>query len=395
MLGPWRDRVEHVALGGDRTAVARVLEARADLAWLQPLALERFFDVPSRACVCSRRCRTSSTPRRWSRSRSNRSGGRRSRRRAESLSRLSTSGCCRARRGRPSRTAPVPRPWTTRTSRGPASAASSTNDADGLARLLRALAAHVELVGDVAARGRDDAHRRLGSSGSRRVRDGTQPRERDAQRDGRAGPTTSASSPSIAAIVPRTPERRRLDRVAGRERRRSAAAARRARAAPAPPARRASEAAPSRRSRSRSARARPVRRRACARAGGRRGSPRAAPRAPRAPSARSRCGLRDRALALAPPPRRAPPRSRPRAPRSRARAPRAQPAGLARARRAAASRSSAAARSAASASASSSAIRSRSGATRPRASATTAASRPSRSAVCSACEVPGRPSAMR
>ncbi len=45
VLGPWRDRVQHVALGGDRTAVSRVLEARADLAWLQPLALERFFDV--------------------------------------------------------------------------------------------------------------------------------------------------------------------------------------------------------------------------------------------------------------------------------------------------------------------------------------------------------------
>ena len=45
VLGPWRDRVEHVALGGDRSAVSRVLESRADLGWLQPLALERFFDV--------------------------------------------------------------------------------------------------------------------------------------------------------------------------------------------------------------------------------------------------------------------------------------------------------------------------------------------------------------
>ena len=45
VLGPWRDRVQHVALGGDRSAVSRVLESRADLAWLQPLALERFFDV--------------------------------------------------------------------------------------------------------------------------------------------------------------------------------------------------------------------------------------------------------------------------------------------------------------------------------------------------------------
>jgi hypothetical protein len=45
VLEPWRDRVEHVALGGDRSAVSRVLTSRADLAWLQPLALERFFDV--------------------------------------------------------------------------------------------------------------------------------------------------------------------------------------------------------------------------------------------------------------------------------------------------------------------------------------------------------------
>ncbi|HWL33001.1 MAG TPA: acVLRF1 family peptidyl-tRNA hydrolase [Gaiellaceae bacterium] len=46
VLESWRGRVEHVALGGDRSAVTRVLESRADLAWLQPLALERFFDVP-------------------------------------------------------------------------------------------------------------------------------------------------------------------------------------------------------------------------------------------------------------------------------------------------------------------------------------------------------------
>jgi len=46
VLGPWRERIEHVALGGDRAAVSRVLEARADLAWLEPLAVERFFDVP-------------------------------------------------------------------------------------------------------------------------------------------------------------------------------------------------------------------------------------------------------------------------------------------------------------------------------------------------------------
>jgi hypothetical protein len=46
VLGPWRERVERVALGGDRSAVSRVLESRPELAWLQPLALERFFDVP-------------------------------------------------------------------------------------------------------------------------------------------------------------------------------------------------------------------------------------------------------------------------------------------------------------------------------------------------------------
>lgn len=45
VLGPWRERVQHVALGGDRSAVSRVVESRADLGWMQPLALERFFDV--------------------------------------------------------------------------------------------------------------------------------------------------------------------------------------------------------------------------------------------------------------------------------------------------------------------------------------------------------------
>ena len=46
VLGSWRERVERVALGGDRAAVGRVVGARADLAWLEPLALDRFFDVP-------------------------------------------------------------------------------------------------------------------------------------------------------------------------------------------------------------------------------------------------------------------------------------------------------------------------------------------------------------
>jgi hypothetical protein len=46
VLDPWRGRVARVALGGDRDAVRRVLAARTELAWLEPLALERFFDVP-------------------------------------------------------------------------------------------------------------------------------------------------------------------------------------------------------------------------------------------------------------------------------------------------------------------------------------------------------------
>jgi hypothetical protein len=46
VLGPWQGRVDHVALGGDRSAVSRVLAARPDLAWVEPLALPRFFDVP-------------------------------------------------------------------------------------------------------------------------------------------------------------------------------------------------------------------------------------------------------------------------------------------------------------------------------------------------------------
>jgi hypothetical protein len=46
VLGPWQGKVERVALGGDHAASRRVLAARADLAWLEPLALPRFFDVP-------------------------------------------------------------------------------------------------------------------------------------------------------------------------------------------------------------------------------------------------------------------------------------------------------------------------------------------------------------
>jgi hypothetical protein len=46
VLGPWRERAEHAALGGDRTTVSRILAARPDLGWIQRLVLDRFFDVP-------------------------------------------------------------------------------------------------------------------------------------------------------------------------------------------------------------------------------------------------------------------------------------------------------------------------------------------------------------
>jgi hypothetical protein len=46
LLEPNRDRIEYAALGGDRTAVDRVLAARPELAWLAERALPRFFDVP-------------------------------------------------------------------------------------------------------------------------------------------------------------------------------------------------------------------------------------------------------------------------------------------------------------------------------------------------------------
>jgi hypothetical protein len=44
-LGPWRDRAEFAALGGDRTAVDRVLAAKPELGWLAERALPRFFTV--------------------------------------------------------------------------------------------------------------------------------------------------------------------------------------------------------------------------------------------------------------------------------------------------------------------------------------------------------------
>ena len=46
LLDSRRAQIERVALGGDRAAVRRVLAARADFAWVEPLALERFFAVP-------------------------------------------------------------------------------------------------------------------------------------------------------------------------------------------------------------------------------------------------------------------------------------------------------------------------------------------------------------
>jgi hypothetical protein len=46
VLDPWRDRVERTALGGDSTAVSRMLAADPSLGWVEPRALERFFTVP-------------------------------------------------------------------------------------------------------------------------------------------------------------------------------------------------------------------------------------------------------------------------------------------------------------------------------------------------------------
>jgi len=46
VLEPWRERVEFVALGGDRVAIDRVLAASPKLGWLAERALPRFFTVP-------------------------------------------------------------------------------------------------------------------------------------------------------------------------------------------------------------------------------------------------------------------------------------------------------------------------------------------------------------
>ena len=45
VLEPWRERVEFVALGGDRRVVEEVLAARTELAWLGERELPRFFTV--------------------------------------------------------------------------------------------------------------------------------------------------------------------------------------------------------------------------------------------------------------------------------------------------------------------------------------------------------------
>ncbi len=46
MLEPWRRRIEFAALGGDRAAIAQVLEARPqELGWLAERAVLRFFTV--------------------------------------------------------------------------------------------------------------------------------------------------------------------------------------------------------------------------------------------------------------------------------------------------------------------------------------------------------------
>jgi peptide subunit release factor 1 (eRF1) len=46
VLEPFRERLEAVALGGDRTAVRRMIELRPRLAWLETVAFPRFLTVP-------------------------------------------------------------------------------------------------------------------------------------------------------------------------------------------------------------------------------------------------------------------------------------------------------------------------------------------------------------
>jgi len=46
ILDPERGLLEAVALGGDREAIRRMVELRPQLAWLDEIALDRFFTVP-------------------------------------------------------------------------------------------------------------------------------------------------------------------------------------------------------------------------------------------------------------------------------------------------------------------------------------------------------------
>ena len=168
-----------------------------------PLALERFFDVPDPRLRVLEELPYQLYAAKVV------EGGERSRwatvaPSAESLSRRSTSGWPSSSSRTAARTAPVPRPWTTRTVGETGERGVVDERPDGLARVLGALAAHVELVGDVAPRGRDDPN---GGSAlvalAARGRDGAARAARRSRCP--AGPTTSASSPSIAAIVPWTP----------------------------------------------------------------------------------------------------------------------------------------------------------------------------------------------
>ena len=104
--------------------------------------------------------------------------------------------------------------------------------AHGLARLLRARAADVELVGDVAARAREHRHRRLGRvARTVGLRVGLQAGERDAD-----ALAAAADHLRLVAVDLRDraaqAERRSRDGIADGERALSAAAARAARAAP-------------------------------------------------------------------------------------------------------------------------------------------------------------------
>ena len=51
---PWRDRVESVAIGGDRDAINEVLESDSELGWLSARAIPRFFHRPGTAPACAR-----------------------------------------------------------------------------------------------------------------------------------------------------------------------------------------------------------------------------------------------------------------------------------------------------------------------------------------------------